>query len=153
MFEDEKKDNYIMIRNLVLLIAVLVVGFTLMFIFNNKNNKEDTIDKSMYLTVITVKFETVNGVFKSTNIGEEKFYIDDVGKELNSNGLSFTIESLDTKSVKFELNNDYISEEEKLCPNKQCVKGTIISLDSTKTINITDKSNTYSYNIYFQKKQ
>lgn len=153
MFNDEKQDNFIMIRNLILIIVVLLVGTILIINYNNKD-KEDELDKDIYLMVTTVKSETIDGTPKTTNIGEEKYYKDSLGKVIDSNGINFIIEEFTNTSIILKLNNNYVDiYEDAKCPNKQCSKGSQISLDGSKTITLTDKSNTYSYTIYFQKKK
>ena len=153
MFNEEKQDSFVMIRNLVLLIVVLVVGITLMIMFNHKE-KDDSLDTSVYLMVTTVKSETIDGVAKTTNLGEDKYFKDDIGKVLDSNGFNFIIEEFTNTSLALKINNDLIDTYGDVsCPNKLCTKGTYISFDGSKTVTLMDKSNKYSYTIYFQKKK
>lgn len=153
MFNDEKQDNTRMIRNAVLLIVVLVVGITLMITFNHKE-KDDQIDTSVYLLITTVKSETIDGTAKTTNLGEDKFYKDDIGKVLDSNGFNFIIEEFTNDSLIIKLNNNLIDiYGDASCPNKICSKGSTINLNGSKTITLMDKNNNYSYTIYFQKKK
>ena len=154
MFNDETEDNKTMIKNLVLIIVVLVVGFTLIFIYNKSNKTEEVLDTSIYLMITTVKSETINGTPKTTTIGEDKYYKDDLGKELNSNGMHFSIETFTNNKIVIQLNDNLIDiYKEALCPNQQCSIGTKISLDGSKSITLTDESDKYSYTIFFQKKK
>ena len=153
MFNDEKQDNFVMIRNLILLVLVLVIG-TVLIINYTKKDEEDVLDKNIYLMISAVKLESIDGIPKTTNVGEEKYYKDSLGKVIDFNGINFIIEEFTNTSVVLKLNNDYIDlYEDASCPNKLCTKGTKISLNGSKTITLTDSTNTYSYTIYFKKKK
>ncbi len=153
LFNEEKNNNFTMIRNLILIIVVLVVGFILIINFN-KSEKNDELDKNIYLMITTVQSETENGVAKTTNLGEEKYYKDNIGQVINSNGMNFIIEEFTDNSIVIKLNNDFLDlYGDASCPKGRCAKGAKISLDGSKTITLTDTSNKYSYTMYFQAKK
>jgi len=153
MFNNDKQDNYIMIRNLILLVLVIGIGSILIVSYFKGNKKEDN-NKDVFLMITTIKTETVDGMPKTTTIGEDKYYKEDLGKEINNNGMSFIIDEFTNTFISFKINKEMIDLYGDLdCPNKLCQKDKRISLDGSKTLTLTDKSNTYSYTIYFQKKK
>ena len=153
MFNDDKQDNYIMIRNLILLVLVIGIG-SILIVSYFKGNKKEENNKNIFLMITTIKTETIDGIPKTTTIGEDKYYKEDLGREINSNGMSFMIDEFTNTSISLKINNEMIDLYDDLgCPNKLCPKDKRISLDGSKTLTLTDKSNTYSYTIYFQKKK
>ena len=153
MFNDDKQDNSLIIRNLILLVLVIGIG-SILIVSYFKGNKKEEDNKDIFLMVTTIKTETIDGMPKTTTIGEDKYYKEDLGKEINNNGMNFVIDEFTNTSIALKINNEMIDLYDDLgCPNKLCQKGKRISLDGFKNLTLTDKSNTYSYTIYFQKKK
>ncbi len=153
MFNDDKQDNSLIIRNLILLVLVIGIGSILILSYFKGNKKEED-NKDIFLMVTTIKTETIDGMPKTTTIGEDKYYKEDLCKEINNNGMNFVIDEFTNTSIALKINNEMIDLYDDLgCPNKLCQQGKRISLDGSKNLTLTDKSNTYSYTIYFQKKK
>ena len=132
---DDGIDKKTIIKNVVLLLVVVIVGFYLVYNFSGVKKQptpsttpeptqeapvtpdnqtpqdtpatdEGTInhtDDEMYLEVSTSRTVKGSGI---EQIGKEKFYKSDINREINSNGVSFTITKFTDKEVTLILNTE-----------------------------------------------
>ncbi len=107
MFNDDKQDNSLIIRNLILLVLVIGIGSILILSYFKGNKKEED-NKDIFLMVTTIKTETIDGMPKTTTIGEDKYYKEDLGKEINNNGMNFVIDEFTNTSIALKINNEMI---------------------------------------------
>lgn len=151
-YDKNKKGNNdtSLLTVLLLLIVIGVGGYYAYKTFIASGGAVIRLDKSEK-SFIQVTYNNKESKQASQNgvINYEKYYETEVGKTIESNGLSFTIKTFNEKSATIVLNNETTDALALLnCPNNVCPSGTTFTLDgSASYIFETNGVNEYIFNL------